>query len=120
MSEFQDFVGWTFVAAGVAFVLLASLGIFKLPDTLTRMAAGSKASTMGMLLAVTGAFIHSHSEGSRIYLVLGLIVIFLTAPVAAHALGRAALRAGLRVLPSTQGTEVIEKLRRQMAKDSVN
>lgn len=112
MLEAQIFVAWAVVLLGIAFIFLASIGIYKFPDTLTRMAAGSKASTLGMMLAVLGAMIHPESAGARLALFFGLVMVLLTSPVAAHLLGRAAIRAGLRVFPQTQNTELLKDLRR--------
>lgn len=109
-SQVQDAVAWGFVLLGVGFVILAAVGILKFPDSLTRMAAGSKATTLGLMLAVIGAMLHSSSQDSRFILLMGLLMIFITSPVAAHLLGRAALRAGLRVVPKTQGIENLKAL----------
>lgn len=111
MSEFLAYAGWSFVLLGAFFVFLAAVGIFKLPDTLTRMAAGAKAPTLGLMLAVVGALVHPASEGLRLPLFLGFVMVLVTSPVASHLLGRATLRAGLRVIPSTQNTEFLQDLR---------
>jgi multicomponent Na+:H+ antiporter subunit G len=114
VSEVLDVFAWIMVVVGCAFVFLAGLGIYKLPDTLTRMAAGSKASTLGLLLAVMGTIMHSSSADSRGLLFLGLIMVFVTSPLSAHLLGRAALKAGLRVFPKTQNTDLALRMRQQI------
>ncbi|MBX3019481.1 MAG: monovalent cation/H(+) antiporter subunit G [Bdellovibrionaceae bacterium] len=113
MSEWLDLIGWSFVLLGTFFVFLAAVGIFKLPDTLTRMAAGAKAPTLALMLAVAGAMLHSASAGVRLPLFLGFVMVLVTSPVAAHLLGRATIRAGLRVIPTTQNTELLQTLRDQ-------
>ena len=80
--------------SGTFFAVVAGLGILRLPDLYTRMHASTKAGTVGLgflLLAVTLHF-RDLTVASR---ALGvLLFLFLTAPVAAHLLGRAMLQRG--------------------------
>lgn len=48
-----------FLLSGSAFVLLASLGALRFEDALTRMAAVSKASTLGLTLIFVAVIFHS-------------------------------------------------------------
>jgi multicomponent Na+:H+ antiporter subunit G len=84
------------ISLGLLFLLLASVGINKFPDLYTRMAAGSKATTLGMLGLIMGAIVAPHSEGYRASLSLGILFILIVAPTASHLLGRAAYRAGVK------------------------
>ncbi|MGF1734078.1 monovalent cation/H(+) antiporter subunit G [Photobacterium satsumensis] len=74
---------------GTFFTLVASLGIVRMPDLYTRMHAATKAGTVGicfLLLAVS----FSIPEVTVISRVIGTILfLFITAPVAAHLLGKA-------------------------------
>lgn len=92
---------------GATFLLLAAIGVVRMPDLFTRMQAASKASTLGIgcvLLAL--AF---HFPGISVNLrVLGTIAFFfLTAPITAHLISRAAYFVGT---PLWKGT-VIDELR---------
>lgn len=76
-----------FVAGGVWFVL-AGLGVARLGDTLARVHAATKATTLGLALVVFGAVLQAPAaDGSK--LVLALLLVTLTAPVGGHLLGRA-------------------------------
>lgn len=77
---------------GATFVLLASIGIVRMPDLYCRMHAATKAGTFGlatMLLALVLSY-----PNPRCIVQSGLILIFyyLTAPVAAQMIGRVGVR----------------------------
>lgn len=82
---------------GSLFILIASVGIVRMPDLYTRMHAATKAGTVGLsslLLAVAAAI----PESTVISRVLGtMLFIFLTAPVAAHLLGKAMKQSGYQI-----------------------
>jgi len=86
----NDWLTAALLISGASFLLIASIGLVRMPDLFTRMQAATKASTLGagcMLLAVAVRF-HSLGVGPRAVATAGFI--FLTAPVAAHLIGRAA------------------------------
>ncbi|WP_265500790.1 monovalent cation/H(+) antiporter subunit G [Paracoccus beibuensis] len=89
------------IVAGGVFCLSAGLGVLRLPDVLTRMHASTKAGTLGsglILIAVAVVF----AEGTVIArAVAAILFLLLTAPVAAHLIGRAAFRTGVPMIKST-------------------
>jgi multicomponent Na+:H+ antiporter subunit G len=80
-----------FVFAGSAFFAVAGLGVVRLPDVFCRMHAVSKASSLGMGLILFGAALQFGTAAVILKCAFTLVFIFLTTPVAAHLLGRAAL-----------------------------
>lgn len=79
---------------GTALVLVASLGLMRMPDLYIRMHASTKAGTVGLGLILLAVALH-YRDVTVISRVLGtLFFIFLTAPVAAHVIGKAMLDAG--------------------------
>ncbi|MFM2655441.1 monovalent cation/H(+) antiporter subunit G [Vibrio owensii] len=82
---------------GTLFTLIASLGILRMPDLYTRMHAATKAGTVGLaslLLAVAIAI----PDITVISRVIGtMLFIFITAPVAAHLLGKATQESGYQI-----------------------
>jgi multicomponent Na+:H+ antiporter subunit G len=90
---------------GSLFLLLAALGSIKFPDFFTRMAAISKASTLGtacLLFAPVVAEFSWHAFGVTFF---ALAFLFLSAPVASHLLGRAAYK---QKVPRFKNTQVDE------------
>ncbi len=90
-----EIIAGILLITGGFFVLVAAVGILRLPDILMRMHASTKAGTLGaglILLAV--AFLYA--EIGIISRALATIAfILMTAPVAAHAIGRAAYHHGI-------------------------
>lgn len=88
------------IASAVCFLvgaflsLAAGVGVLRFPDLLSRMHAGTKPQVLGVLLGLAGYGFRIRS-GPLIWTVV-LVALFqlLTAPVAAHMVGRAGYRTG--------------------------
>ena len=102
MSAYQVVV-FLFLLAGSAFVAVAALGLLRLQDLYLRMHSVAKAGTLGCGLILTGVAL-AYPRLDVILRVGGAILFLLvTAPIAAHLIGRAALRTGC---PLWEGTVV--------------
>lgn len=86
---------------GALFMLLAAVGLVRLPDLYLRMSATSKAATLGASLVLLGAAVHFGTAAVAGRAVVIVVFLFLTAPVAAHTIGRAGYR---RKSPLWKGT----------------
>lgn len=86
-----------FLIIGAFLSLVAAFGVIRLPDVYTRNHAASKSSTLGVMSILLGCFLYFYLvEGhfsSRV--LLGFIFLFMTAPVAAHLISRAAYNSGV-------------------------
>jgi multicomponent Na+:H+ antiporter subunit G len=80
---------------GAAFLLLAALGIVRMPDLFSRMQAATKASTMGIGCVMLAAAFHFGDIAvvARALAVIGFF--FLTAPVTAHLIARSSYFVGV-------------------------
>ncbi len=80
------------LASGVV-VLLAALGLLRLPDFFLRMHAPALASTLAAWIVTLASIVHFSSRGGGLALHTWLIIIVLsiTAPVTTIVLARAAL-----------------------------
>ncbi|CBV43391.1 monovalent cation/H(+) antiporter subunit G [Halomonas elongata] len=91
---------------GAVFMCLAALGIVRLPDLLTRMHATTKAATLGVSLTMLGVAVH-FAEEAVVARAFGIILfIMMTAPVAAHIIGRAGYFVGARLWDGTVKDEL--------------
>ena len=74
---------------GTLFVLLAAVGILRMPDTYLRMAVTTKAATLGvgLILLASAVFFSDLSTTTRVLAII--VFILLTAPVGAHLMGKA-------------------------------
>lgn len=97
----QMVIVFALMLAGALLMLLAGVGVLRMPDTFLRMSATSKAGTLGAGLILLGAAIYF--DDLAIYTRALAIVVFLmlTAPVAAHMIGRAAYFDGVPLWPGT-------------------
>lgn len=84
-----------FLLLGGLLSLAAAVGVIRLPDLFTRMHAATKTGTVGVASIAIGMMIcfHEVTVSSRGILVIAFFL--LTAPVAAHMIGRAAYRSGI-------------------------
>jgi multicomponent K+:H+ antiporter subunit G len=85
---------------GAVFALIGSIGLIRLRDFATRLHAPTKASTMGVGGALLASMICAGWQEGRlpVHELLITLFVFVTAPVSAHLLIRAALD---RVQPTT-------------------
>lgn len=87
---------------GCLLILLASVGSLKLPDTLTRMAAVSKSSTLGSVIFCLAAALHFQKISLAVLLGLAALVLFMGIPVSSHLLSRLRLRTSKKYPLQTQ------------------
>lgn len=78
---------------GAFFALAGSIGLFRLPDFFTRMHGPTKATTLGVGSIALASALYFSWYGAGVSLHEGLIILFLfiTAPISAHVLSKAAL-----------------------------
>ena len=79
---------------GSIFCLVAALGVVRLPDALTRMHAATKAGTLGTGLLIIAETLFYRQLGISLRAATVIVLVLLTAPVAAHLIGRAFYRSG--------------------------
>ena len=81
------------ILVGGFFTLVGSLGLARLPDFYMRLHGPTKATTLGVgaLILAYILYFFDAGKGLPLYEVLITLFLFLTAPVSAHLLSRAAL-----------------------------
>lgn len=94
-------------AIGVAFLLISSVGIIRLPDVLSRMHAVGKAATLGVsALLLSAGF---YFQGGEVWRMAALIALFfITAPISTAAMARAAYRTRLHKRESLQYNDMAD------------
>ena len=91
--------------AGAGLMLLAAIGVVRLPDVFGRLQAGTKGASLGVAFIFAGTALVTPGLLADMKLVLAIMFQFATAPVAAHVIGRAAYWSGA---PMWEGTVVDE------------
>ncbi|SFK55810.1 Na+/H+ antiporter subunit G [Methylophaga sulfidovorans] len=86
------------ILLGGFFTLVGSLGLFKLPDFYMRLHGPTKASTLGVGAVLVASAIHFSVKtgGISLHEVLVTLFLFITAPVSAHLMAKAALHIKVR------------------------
>lgn len=89
---------------GAIVATLGSLGLARMPDFYMRLHGPTKASTMGVGCTMLGSLLYFSfsGEGFSVQELLITLFLFVTAPVSAHMMARAALHRRLR--PEDQTT----------------
>ncbi|KYG65939.1 hypothetical protein AZI86_02385 [Bdellovibrio bacteriovorus] len=77
---------------GVILTLLAAVGSLKFPDTLTRMAAVTKASTAGVVFFCLAAISHFQDLESSLMLAAAAAILCMGIPISSYLIGRARVR----------------------------
>ena len=90
-----DVIAGTLILLGGAFGVIGALGLLRMPDILTRMHASTKIGTLSCGLVVAGAAVHFGDGSTGVRAVLIILFLLLTAPIAAHLIGRAAVTTGV-------------------------
>ena len=82
-------LGWGVCSLAMLVLLIAAVGILRLPDALSRQHAATKAGTLAVSLFAVGLAL-AVGESAWIWRLLALVAILLTTlPLASHALARA-------------------------------
>jgi len=85
------------VLAGAIFTFIGSLGLVRLTDFYTRLHGPTKATTLGVgcLLIASSLFFSLTTDSISLHEILVTLFLFITAPISAHLLAKAALHARL-------------------------
>ena len=93
-----DVLSAALLLTGVALAVVAGVGLVRFPDVFSRMHAATKPATLGVLLVGSGAALRVDEGSDALKILLVVAFQFVTAPVAAHMIGRAAYRTGAGAL----------------------
>jgi len=113
------------ISVGVIFTVVAVIGVLRLPDIYTRSHAATKSTTFGVLCTLTGVFLYFWLiEGDfNIKLLLGIVFLFSTAPIAGHIMARAAYISGVKPSELTvkdELEEVVEQGKKEASQTGEN
>jgi len=119
MSEVMEIVASILLLVGTIFTLIGSIGLVRLPDFYTRMHAPTKATTLGVssVLAAAALTLPGSVLTTGLKSLLAIAFLFLTAPIGAHMMGRAARAAGIGFCPETHVDELPPAPRERLGED---
>jgi multicomponent K+:H+ antiporter subunit G len=101
-----------FLLIGAVFALVGSIGLAKLPDFFMRLHGPTKATTLGVGGMIIGSVLYfsTRGEGLSLHELLITLFLFITAPVSAHILAKAALHLRLRTVEWTRGKGTLPRI----------
>jgi multicomponent K+:H+ antiporter subunit G len=100
LPAWLDALAAVLVVVGTAFALIGSIGLARLSDFLKRLHGPTKASTLGVGSVLIASMIFFAGLGTpSLRELLITLFVFLTAPVSAHLLVKAAIRLDPRLVP---------------------
>lgn len=94
-------IGYGFIIFGILFDFFGVLGLVRLPDVYNRLQAATKCVTFGSAGILFGTFLIKGLSSFGFKALLGIAFIFLTSPVAAHVIARAAHRSKIPLAENT-------------------
>jgi multicomponent Na+:H+ antiporter subunit G len=100
-----DIVATLILFSGAFFILIASIGIVRLPDFYTRAHAAGKGDTLGILLFLIGLAVYDGGLLNVLKLILIAVFIGIANPTATHAIVRVAYKLGFSPLLSSSKNE---------------
>ena len=89
----KEYIVIFLLVLGTVFIFLAAVGLLKMPDVFLRMSASTIAATLGVSSILIALAIHFADFGITVHVIGTNLFLFLTVPVGAHLMGRAARKA---------------------------
>lgn len=91
---------------GAVFMLLAAIGLARMPDVLMRLQSTTKSTTLGVGLIMLAVALVFNDFAIAVRALAIVAFMFFTAPVAAHMVGRAAYLSGVPLWDGTLSDEM--------------
>ena len=92
LDDILDLVAAACLLLGAVLSLAAGVGLLRFPDALSRLHAATKPQVLGLIFIVVAMTISTRSLPVLFALVPVVLFQMLTAPIAAHMIGRAGYR----------------------------
>jgi len=104
LNELAEIGVCALLLIGTGFTLVGSIGLVRLPDFYTRMHAPTKATTLGVSSILAAAALTLPGNPLALAAKAGLVIVFLflTAPIGAHMMARAARHAQIETFAKTR------------------
>lgn len=96
----NDIIVMAMSTIGALFILVAAVGIIRMPDFYLRLSVTVKAATFGIgfILGAAALYFREFEFTTKVFSILFFLI--LTAPVSGHIIGRTAYRTGVRIWKS--------------------
>ncbi len=92
-----DVLSWVLLLTGGALSIVSGIGLLRLPDVYARSHAAGVGDTLGALLVVLGLLLQAPDWLVAVKLAMVIVLLWLTSPVASHALAKGAYAHGIAI-----------------------
>ncbi|WHH57696.1 monovalent cation/H(+) antiporter subunit G [Petroclostridium sp. X23] len=92
-----NLLGNIIISIGIVFICFGVFGIFRFNDFYSRILIASKVDTVGFITIMTGVILKQGFSFFSLKVLLILIVMIITNPLATHSIARSAYFSGYRV-----------------------
>ena len=108
VNEIFELIGALIILFGSIISVVSAIGIIRFYDVYSRAHAATKTTTLAVLITLIGVFLYVWlGEGYiSVRLMLGIVFVFLTAPVSGHLVLRAAYRSHTKMADETAEDEL--------------
>ena len=92
----MDYVGAGLMTVGLLFMIVAAVGMIRLPDVYTRSHAVALTDSLGAVFLLAGLAVQQGFSPNALRILVVLALLYILNPVIAHATIRAARRSGVK------------------------
>lgn len=89
-------IAYLFIFLGLVFIFFGTLGIIRFPDIYTRLQTSSKCDAAGAVALLVGLMVREGFDSLSLRILIILVFLLLTNPVASHAIARSAAIRGIK------------------------
>jgi len=89
-------IAYLFIFLGLVFIFFGTLGIIRFPDIYTRLQTSSKCDAAGAVALLVGLMMREGLDSLSLRILIILMFLLLTNPVASHAIARSAAIRGIK------------------------
>jgi len=114
----NDLVTSALLLFGGFMMFVSALGLVRFPDLFTRMHAAAKTGTVGITALMLGVAVHFQQFEITVLSLLIVAFFFLTVPIAAQLISRAAYEGGVPLWDKTVCDEYRGRARQEAARDT--
>ncbi len=106
----SEWIAGILLVLGAFFMLIASIGMVKLPDLYMRIHAATKAPSLGIFLMMVGIIVYFLNWWTSIEGVVVILFVFITAPIGSHMISKVAHKMGVEKYKATITDEMEQEM----------
>lgn len=92
----MELIGASLMLVGLFFLVVAAIGMVRLPDVFSRSHAVALTDSLGALFLLAGLAVEHGFSPNALKILVVLALLYILNPVISHATVRAALRSGMK------------------------